>query len=365
MEKDAPSLTLKGFRRGKAPKFALQLAVKNQYKEYFNRKVQERLLADAVEQIQFETNWKLLSRPEVSDVQYDGNGFSCDMTIMRRPDVKVGDFRSFVIPKPHIEKTAEERIAETVQSLRMEKGDNEPFSDTDIVVVGDKVTMDVVCTVAGEERYRQEGTLYTVGEGSIHEKLDDAIVGMVAGEERKFQLPFGETVGDWTVTIHMGLRVIPAPLDDALALQYGLNDLAHLEQQVAGMVTQQMQQEERQQIKQQVLSRLIESTEVDIPNYLKEMEMEMLCKNQNVDVKALSEEDAKYFGDLSLRQIKLAFALDEVMSAVPELQFSDVEIMQHETIQQAAASGQLQGIIAGLKNEAVVEWLIQQVNLVD
>lgn len=377
-EKEARSLTLKGFRKGKAPKFALRLAIANEYKQYFQRKVAEKLLAEAVEQIQYETKWKMMFRPEVNDIQYDDATFSCDLTFMKKPDVKLGEYKGMEIPKLHIEGTAEARQAEMLQSLRMEKGDNEPFSDTDAVFMGDKITMDVVAKVGEEEIFREDGSLYTVGEGRIHESFDAQLIGMLAGETKTFSLPYGDKEAEWTVKVHMGLKVKAADLDDSLALQYGLKDLAELEQQVAFAVSNQMQQQERNGLKQQILLKVLDGMEVSLPKYLVDMEVEVLCKNQNVDMKALTAEDLKYFTDTAERQVKLALAFDKISEEVPELIFTDMEMIemlkQHltaagrdadATIHQAAASGQLQGLIAGLKNESVVEWLIQNASIVE
>lgn len=377
-EKDARNLTLKGFRKGHAPKFALRLAVGKEYKQYFESKVADLLLQEAVQQVQYQTGWKLLFQPEVNDLQMDEKTFACELTVCKRPDVKLGEYKGMIIPKPHLEGTLEQQVEATLQKIRVENGDNEPFGDDDTIRLTDKVTMDVEAKEGDAILLSQEGTLYTVGDQQIHPKLDEQLIGMKAGEEKEFVTSEDDHTVNWKVKVHMGLHVVPCGLDDTLAEKVGLKDLAELREKVTGYCQHQQQQEERTQLKQQILLRLVEATETEIPQYLLDLELELMLRQRQMDAATLSEGDRKFFEDLAGRQIKLALAFDQISQEVPDLQFSDGEVLENlkqkiqesgqdadKMIQEAAEAGSLPGVIASLKHESVVEWLIQQAQVVE
>lgn len=366
--KQFKDVKIPGFRKSKAPDHAIKARY---YKEIKNA-VGRELVAEAYEQTLFETKIKPIGYPQTSEIKFDGKNFSCELLFMKKPDFQLVDIKSIEIPKPHQEKTDGELVEKMLQELRVQNGDVAPYEENDTVQMGDKVTMDVIFEDLNENK---EGILYQVGLNEIP-GLDEAIVSMVPGEERKVSLVDNKTA---TVTLHMGMRNTPCALDDALAIKCNLKTLEELRRAVEGIAAKQNKKMRDMAISTQLKALLVEKHDFIVPNWLLLMESQDLARKNEKDWDTLSDEEKSELNVAAEKNVKFALILDSIRTDNPECELSEQEVIQllSQKLQQAGVqdvngylgqaqkSGHLVAMVASIRNEYAMQWAINNVKLVE
>lgn len=372
---------VRGFRPGKAPVSAIKL----QYKSVIEKNLKEMLVSEAYDDIVFETKIKPIGYPQVNSSELHNNEFWCSLTILKKPEFELKQYKGFEIPKPHQEQTPDAIIESQLQKLRERFSDFEPYLDGDRVQEKDKVTMDVQLEVDSViQPESQEGILYQVGQNSFP-GLDENLIGMQAGEVKEFTVVLPETAPEhlrnkeakFTVRVHMGMKVTPCPLDDSLAEKCGLKTYDELRNAVVGEVNRQLTSQERDKIVQQLASRLIEQHEFDVPEWLAKMEAQNIVKQMGSELERLTKEAQDNVLEQARKNVKFSLILDSIKEVEPELEFSDAEMIEilknqlsgngnaDKMIADALKTGSLFGTIAALKTNLVIDWLVKNSKIVE
>lgn len=373
---------ISGFRKGKAPDYAIKARCKNQINDY----VRQEMANHALEDIKFETKIKPIGQPQVNSIMLKNNHFECEMTILKKPDFELKQYKDFEIPKPHLGFDEDEKLEALLQDFRMRLGDVEPYGDDDFVEKGDQITVDFVGTIDGEEfeGSTAEGQLYTVGEGKIP-GFDDNLLGMMPDDEREFDIEIPEGHGDlggktvhFKVKLHMGTKRKPAALTDELAKQLGEESLDALKEQLRKVVKANIDQANSNAIRNQLTKRLLEANEFKTPEWLTITEAQLIARQNNTEWHNLNDEEREVFIKQAEDNVRLALIIDSVKEVEPESVLSEIEaqnaikqqIKQHgqdpeKYIKEMAKTGQLAGQISGMQNEFTMQWLMKQVKLVD
>jgi len=376
-------IRIPGFRPGKATDTAIKTHLKKEIEQW----VQKELLANAYEDVLFETKMKPVGYPQILNVQLYDSTFFCDMIFLKKPDFELKEYKDFEIPKPHKQHNVNDLTEKMMQELRLRYGEIIPYGDGDFVQEGDQVTMDFTCKIDGEvfEPYTKEGILYTIGDNLIPD-FDNHVLGMNAGEERDFDIIFTDGVVDelrdkrakFHVKIHMGTKTIPCSLDDELAKKTGHDNFNKLRAEVQASASNQVRNVETQMISQQIISRLVENHDFKVPPWLMLMESQRLAAQQGIKWDDLGDEDKQMLNQRSSAGIKLSMVLDSIRDTEPEAVFSDDELIRNikarvestgqngdEFLSRAQKDGSLFGMIASLKDEATIQWIISTCKVVE
>lgn len=372
-----------GFRAGKAT----DQAIKSNCKKWIDDFVKKELLANAYDDLLYETKIKTIGYPQVLQSQLIDNTFTCDMLVLKKPEFKLGQYKDFKIPLPHENISVNDLAERMLQQLRATYGDVIPYGPNDLVHFGDQITLTYRCMIDNElfDEYSKEATMYKVGESPIPD-FDKNIVGMIAGETKDFDIIFIENVkpelinkrAKFTVTVHMGTKHIPHSLDDELAKKVGLKDLLKLRAKIQGDASRQQQAIKTQLLAQQVVKRLLNNHDIKVPDWLLLVESQQLARSYNLDWSKISDDDKKILNDQSEKSVKLSLILDSVRDAEPESTLSDNEILSvikerlkqqgqdpDEFLKQANNNGSLFGMVASLKDEGTLQWILSKCKIVN
>jgi len=366
--KQFKDVRIPGFRKGKAPDHA----IKSKYYKEIKNAVARELVAVAYDDTLFTTKIKPIGYPQTSELKFDGKNFSCELLFMKKPDFQLVDIKSLEIPKPHQEKTNEELAEKMLQELRIQNGDVSPYGDNDTVQIGDKVTMDVIFEDVSENR---EGILYQVGSNEIP-GLDNEILAMVPGEERKVALVDGKKA---TVTLHMGMRIVPCALDDALAQKCNLQTLEELRKAVDGIAGNQNKKMRDMAVGTQLKAVLVEKHDFAVPTWLTLMESQDIARREGKDWSTISDEEKAELNIAAEKNVKFALILDSIRTDNPECELSEQEVIQllsqklqangvqdyNGYLQQAQKSGHLVAMVASIRNEYAFQYAVDNVKLVE
>ena len=190
----AQQINVPGFRRGKVPPMVIDRQVGRG--AVLEQAINEVVPQKYVEALQSH-DLQPLAQPEVEVTRIDDNEaieFTAEVDV--RPEITVPDWHGLSAEVEDMG-VSDDDVDEQVQALRERFGTltdvERPAAD------GDFVTIDLVATQNGApvEGAEVSGMSYRVGRGGMLEGLDDALVGMGAGDEKTFtsQLVGGDLVG--------------------------------------------------------------------------------------------------------------------------------------------------------------------------
>ncbi|SNR22769.1 trigger factor [Actinomadura mexicana] len=275
---------IKGFRPGKVPaplidKYVgrgavLQEAVNDALPELYGRAVEESEIF-------------VLGQPDVEVTELeDGTQFAFTAEVDIRPKFEVPDYDGLEVVVEDAEVT-DEQVGETIDNLRERfaslTGAERAAED------GDFATIDLVARIDGEEieDASTTGYSYEVGSNSAIEGLDEAIVGLAAGEDKTFTgtLVGGEHAGEEaeiTVTVQ-SVKVKNLPdLDDEFAqLASEFDTIEELREDVRVRLGRQVKLQQLSEARDKALEALLEKVDIPLPEKVVEEEVDR--RNQQLE----------------------------------------------------------------------------------
>jgi trigger factor len=212
------SITIPGFRKGHVPNAMIEKRVGRG--AILDEAVNAGLPTFYTEAAK-ENKVKVIGRPQVDIKELvDNEKLSFEVEVDIRPDITLPDFSKITIEVDDVA-VGDSEIAEQVDALRGRFG-----TLTTVEKPAEKglfVTIDLIASKDGEELDGgvAKDISYEVGSASMIDGLDEAIIGLSAGESKRFNATLvgmadGET-GDIDVTIKAVKNRDLPPLDDAFA----------------------------------------------------------------------------------------------------------------------------------------------------
>jgi len=285
VDKLVKSVNLPGFRKGQAPKELARKQISEQ-----------QILAEAVDQIANdalfagikEHNLLPITRPElnVSKITVDEVVMTFDLII--KPEVKLGEYKGLDVKKAEVSVLPEDVDAK-IEELRVQFTEL-VLKETGKVEAKDTAVIDFEGFKEGVafEGGKGENFELEIGSGSFIPGFEDALIGMEAGEEKDVPLTFPETYGQaelagqpvvFKVKINeIKQRTLPELNDDFAkeANHHGTETIADLRAHLEEDLLEEKTQNADVEFGNQLLTKVVEASEVDIPDVLIEEETDSL-----------------------------------------------------------------------------------------
>jgi trigger factor len=218
-----------------------------------------------------ESDVRPLGQPEIEVTKKEyGQELVFTAEVDVRPNITLPDLSALTITVDPIEVSDDEVDAE-LQSLRARFG---TLTGVDRpAAVGDFVSIDLSATIDGEDvpDVATEGLSHEVGSGRLIEGLDDAIVGLSAGESRVFTSTFttGPHAGqEAQVTVTAGSvkeRELPEPDDEFAQLASEFDTIDELRANLADQVRRVKSIQQAEKIRNATLDTLLEQVDMPLP----------------------------------------------------------------------------------------------------
>lgn len=374
-----------GFRKGKAT----QQAIKHYYKNQIDEAVKRALAEEALQQSIVEKSLRPLGAPHFNSIFMGlDNAFSCNFTIHNKPDFELMDFKSMEVPKPHVAMTAEDYAQKIFQNLREQHGEKLPFDENDVASMGDMISVSYDAFADGikQDNLCAEDETFALGTSKIA-NFDENVVGMKLNETREFNILVPETAASelagkpltFKVTLHMGLKLNPAPLDDQLAVKLGKTTFSELEIIVRAEAANVLDQQTRNALQQSVIARLIAGHDFKVPDWLALSEAKYLAANAKVDWDTLEDAVKEAYVNQAARNVKLSLVLDKMRECEPEAQLSDQEVMDivkghlnlssgksvEEALKEINNLGYLQVLYNRIRDEYTIDFAVKSVKVIE
>jgi trigger factor len=386
-----------GFRPGKAPRQVIDQRIGREsvYAQAMDPAVQANLGKAVTEN---EVN--ALGRPELTEVKpiEEGKPFEFVVETDVTPAFELPDFASLKVTVEAGDVT-EEDVDKDLESQRLR------FSSLKTVeraaAEGDFVVIDLRATQNGEEVEGGSvtGMSHEVGSGNLLDGLDEALVGMSAGDEKTIQSTLageqeGETADVEVKVTQVKERELPDLDDDFAEMASQFDTLAELRDNTRERLENQGKTGKANEARQKTLEALIEAVELPLPEKTVEAEIEHTrghLQEQVVQLAGSFEEYLTAVGktaeefDAELRNdvesnLSQSIILGRIASE-RELEVSG-ELMTAEVVRQAQqrgvpqdqfqrfvdelrTNGGLQQIAASLRQQLALEEVVKEATVVD
>jgi trigger factor len=299
----AKQVRLPGFRPGKAPAKLLEARYG---RETMLDQVVNEALPSRYGQAVTDSDVRPLGQPdiEVTKKEY-GQELVFTAEVDVRPEITLPDLSALKITVDPIQVSDEDVDAE-LQSLRARFGTltgvDRPAAN------GDFVSIDLSANIDGEDvaEAATKGLSHEVGSAQLVDGLDDAIVGLSAGESRTFttKMAAGPHAGkEAEVTVTVGTvkeRELPEPDDEFAQLASEFDTIEELRANLADQVRQVKRVQQAEEIRTATLDALLEQVDMPLPEAIVQAQVDNAVHNA---LHSLNH-DASKFAEALAKQCK-------------------------------------------------------------
>ena len=289
----AKQVRLPGFRPGKAPAKLLEARVG---KEAILDQVINEALPSRYGQAVTDSDVRPLGQPEIDVTKKEyGEDLVFTAEVDVRPDFTLPDLSALKIKVDPIE-VSDEDIDTELQNLRARfgtlKGVERP------VATGDFVSIDLSATIDGEDvpEASTQGLSHEVGSGQLIDGLDDAVVGLSAGESKVFttELAAGPHAGkEAEVTVTVGSvkeRELPEPDDEFAQLASEFDTIDELKANLSEQVSRVKRVQQAEEIRGAAIEALLDGVDMPLPESIVQAQVDNTIHNA---LHGLNHDEAK------------------------------------------------------------------------
>lgn len=326
------NLEIKGFRKGKVP---LEILEKKIGREKILRETAIKLINKGYQKVISEKNLEIIGEPLVRILKLSlGDCFVFELEVWVISPPHLPDYRQIAkkIKRKKI-KVKKEEVEETLKWLQSSRAKFVPKKGK--AERGDFVEIEYKSEVF--EKGKTYEDKFILGKGKLISNLENEILGMKEGEEKKVRIAFPkdykekELAGKETEIILKLKKVfyLSFPeIDDHFARELGnFKDLASLRESIKEGIKKEKEIEEKKRILEELLNKISAKTEIELPEILiekeKERQIENFKKRISTSLKISFEEYLKkikkeekeieeYFLKLSKEFIKRSLILREI-----------------------------------------------------
>lgn len=385
---------LPGFRPGKAP---AQL-VRRRFWDDIKGEVLQSLVPTSLEHALREQKLSPVGRPSIAELEFEPEKplrFKATFEVL--PEIQLKDYKGLEAEAAQVEVT-EEDLERELAGLQERMASYEPVEDR-AAEKGDTVAASLVGVVTQPEERTEpiklDSTLIHLGAESTLEAFTDALLGVKAGEERKFEVTYpedypqaklaGQTAA-FTARVE-GVKQKRLPeLDDAFAQQVSdAKSLEELKGKIRAGLEEARQAREKHLNQQRVLDALLAKHDFPVPEVLVEHQMNKRLERQ---VQALAAQGLDPQGvnidwkrawqagrDAAVQEARLGLLVERIAQE-ENLEASEEELSQEierlaqqrgETPQavrgRLTKEGRLDSIKSAIRSEKVVNLLLAHARL--
>ena len=375
-KKVGASVTIPGFRKGKVPNAMIDQRVGRQavIDEAINFAIQDFYVAAARE-----NDVLVVGRPTVDAIDFVDNeklDFSVEVNV--RPDVTLPDFSKIEISVDNVE-VSDKDIDEQIDELRARFGTLNTVERA--AANGDFVTIDLTARIDGAEvdGGKANEISYEVGSNKMIDNLDEALVGMSAGDTKTFTSQLvgqkdGESGEIDIVLKAVKERELPT-LDDSFAkLASEFDTVAELRSDFTERLSRVKKMEQGAQARDLLVEKLLADLDIPVPDdiVLEEVNDHLEGEGRMEDAEHRAEVDGQVRAS-----IKSDFLFDSIVKA-EEVQVNQIELTEYlirmsqrygmgpeQFAQELQKAGQISQVVAEVTRAKALASVLARITVLD
>ncbi len=348
----AKTTSIAGFRKGKVP----VSAVKKQYGERLVQDAEAEALRDLLSKGLDEmgiANDTLIGEPQIVKFDKGDTSIEVEVKVALRPEIDLGDYNALVpdFKKPRI---MSKEINERIEELAEAQAGLIDVEEDRALVEGDTAVIDFEGSVDGEvfEGGTAENFALRLGSGQFIPGFEEQVIGMKKGEEKVVKVTFPENYGgeqlagkdaEFKVKVNGIQTKESVVVNDELAKKMlpgeeGAN-LEMLQAKVKEQIlTEKLSKLYNDELKPTLLETLVDKTELSLPEFVVEQEMDMALNKKAGEMKEEELNELKENADKvkelreslrddAARSVKATFIID-ALAKKEDIQIEEQEVMQ-------------------------------------
>ena len=378
---------LDGFRPGKVPFKVLR----QRYGEQIRGEVLEEVLQQTYSEAVSKESLRPAGVPQIEPTQLEaGKDVEYVAIFEVIPEIQVQGVDGMALQQPTAEVTDAD-IDQVIDNLRQQQAEYKPVERA--AESGDQVLVDFVGKVDGNDFAGNEGEDVSVliGSGQMPPEFEDALKGVSAGDVKDIEYTFpanfpDKNVAEKTAVFHTTVKSVLAPelpeVNDEFAAQVGIKEggAAALRERVRESLERQRDQAVRARLKTQVMDKLAEANQVELPQVMVDSEIEHLrnqakARLQQAGIDGEPDLPAAGFEEEARRRVTLGLLINEIIRQ------NDIKLDQAKLRQmlEEIASGYdqpqqvlrfyaqnrklMEGVEVAVLEDQVVDWVVERAKL--
>ena len=369
-------INIPGFRKGKVPSAMIDQRVGRGavLDEAINA-----ALPTFYSQAAKENDVLVIGRPNIDITELkDKEKLAFTVEVDVRPELTLPNFSEIEIKVDDV-KVADADIDEQIQSLRTRFGTLTTVEKS--VATGNFVTIDLVATKDGDEL--EGGTAndlsYEVGSASMIDGLDEALIGLSAGDSKSFDTALVGMAEGEKGTVKVSVKAVKdrelPPVDDAFAkLASEFESLAELKADLSTRLTRLKEMEQGAQARDLLVEKLTAMVDIPLPAEIIEAEV-----NEHLEKEGRLEDD-KHRAEVNEEvkaTISREFLLDSIVKA-ESVAVNESELTEYlvraaarygmspdQFIKEVSEAGQVTTMVAEVARAKALAQVLGRVKVVD
>lgn len=288
-DKLAKDVEVEGFRKGKAPK---NLVEKHISKQSILMEAAEMAAQDSLNKGIDEHDLWLVARPELGIDEINEDKVIYNFIVTVKPEVKLGEYKGLeykVEPATVEEDEVNNELTKLQEEFAELKTKAGAVEDGDTAVIDFEGFKDGVAFEGGQS----DNYALVIGSKTFIPGFEEQVVGMSAGEEKDIDVTFPENYGSedlagqpvvFKVKVNeVKEKILPA-IDDELAKDAnidGVETLDELKKNIEERLMTSKEQANENQALDALITKLVENTEVDLPDAMIDQEANEMINEQN------------------------------------------------------------------------------------
>lgn len=364
--------SIKGFRKGKAPRSVLERYYAPRAEEDAIKDIIDQSLSQAVEK----ADAVLILEPRLSSISpvKDGEPFTYALQLDLWPEFELPPYKGIELERPAVEVTDAE-VDEQIEALRRHFGVIEPVEDGHVLSEGDIAVINYSGIVEGEDEpvVSEKGYYFELGQGYVHPEFDRELAGLSRGAGKTFEVSYpedavnsrlaGKTLRYSVEIIDIRRRLLP-DLDDAFAQRFGsaYPTLQDLKERMRAQIEADKKNAADRMIRNQVLQKLASAVDFAVPERLVAAKLDQMIDNVSshlnekgldLDAVGMSEDRLKErLREDAVFQVKTEIILDRIA------ELEKISVGNDELQDLASKCEVPQGVDAGQVADAVVHHIL-------
>jgi trigger factor len=380
---------LPGFRKGHVPRSLVKL----HFADDVRREVAEHLIPDVYRRAVSDAQLDPVNEPDLQDVRLEeGAPLSFTAVVEIKPTITLGDYTGLEVEHEARSVTTAD-VDETMEQMREQHAQ---FQSVDRPAnPGDLVIVDYTLTSESQEPHTETGYAFVTGSGSVLPEIDQAVVGMRAGEQREVGIRFADDHRNETLrgrsgqaTVHVvevKEKILPV-VDDEFARTLGAFETVEaVREEIRKQLESARTRQDRAALEEKIVDALLARHEFAVP---RSMTMRHIghqveharerMRRQGLDPDATQWDIGKIVTELTPgaeKAVRRSLLLDAIATReglTPSEADVDAEI---EKIAQASErpapavrrmmekSGDLEGLRHGLRERMTFDFLVQHASI--
>ena len=342
-KKLAGEVTLKGFRKGKAPRAVLE----RNYGAKVRYDVGEKLIQETYFDALGETKIEAVTHPEIRSQSFEPDGnFVYEAEVAVRPEFELGQYKGLKLEAEGVE-APEDEVTAALENMRREMAPLRSVEERGIEQ-GDVAVVDFQGYHQGKEMPQVKAQDYSVdiGSGRFGAEFENSVMGLRKGEKTTREIDFPEgfpnpVLAGKKVEFRIEIkdvkeRVLPE-LDDEFAKDAGqeYNTLADLKKAVGDKISKDKQESRAGMVADRLMMQLLEGHDFEVParlvaaeigNMIKDLEERLLAQNLSLEAAGMNRDQLfEQYREMATKRVKGDFILKKI-AEVEQIKLEDGDI---------------------------------------